>query len=108
VLNTKASNTQEILARVGRKLGSTKAPNVENSQPLASDMMDMDAGPSGPSPSAPALKPSSYLVGHFLDEYELAGEEPEIFWPFRDGIISDWVQAEALWYVIMCSQFIRC
>ncbi|KAG9018007.1 hypothetical protein FRB90_012675 [Tulasnella sp. 427] len=54
-------------------------------------------------PSRPpkGLRPSSYLVGQQLDEAIKAGEDLEIWWPFQDGKIGDWVQAEALWKHIL-------
>lgn len=47
-----------------------------------------------PSPSA---KVTDYLVGAQLDEALAAGQDLVVSWPFADGQINDWVQAEALW-----------
>jgi actin-related protein 9 len=44
-----------------------------------------------------SVKASRYLVGHVLDEALAAGESIRISWPFRNGDIDDWEQAEALW-----------
>ncbi|KDQ19182.1 hypothetical protein BOTBODRAFT_52338 [Botryobasidium botryosum FD-172 SS1] len=88
----------EIPARVGlRKTGT-------NSGGGNLDSMDVDAPEKSRSPSR-----SSYLVGHFLDEAEAAGEDLEIFWPFSAGDIHDWLQAEALWKYILytCLQLRR-
>ncbi|KAG5221002.1 actin-related protein [Salix suchowensis] len=37
-----------------------------------------------------------YLVGSQLDEALAAGQDIAISWPFADGTVRDWVQAEAL------------
>ena len=43
---------------------------------------------------------SSYLVGSQLDEALESGQDISVFWPFADGEISDWTQAEAIWCVL--------
>ena len=43
---------------------------------------------------------TDYLVGAHLDEALAAGQEIDVYWPFSDGDVSDWTQAEALWYVL--------
>ena len=43
---------------------------------------------------------TDYLVGAHLDEALAAGQEIDVYWPFSDGDVSDWIQAEALWYVL--------
>jgi hypothetical protein len=42
---------------------------------------------------------NDYLVGAQLDEAIMAGQDLVISWPFADGDIRDWTQAEAIWYV---------
>ena len=44
-------------------------------------------------------KVNDYLVGTHLDEAIAAGHEVDVFWPFADGDINDWTQAEAVWCV---------
>lgn len=44
------------------------------------------------------LNVNDYIVGKQLDEMLAAGEDLEIVWPFKDGFVSDWTAAEALWY----------
>lgn len=75
--------TQEIRACVG----------------LRKNGMQVDVGPSSGAP----LKSQKYLVGTALDDAEKAGEELDIFWPFKAGGIQDWTQAEAIWSV--CGKF---
>jgi actin-related protein 9 len=50
-------------------------------------------------PQPQTLKVTDYLVGHQLDDALAAGQELVISWPFADGHIYDFMQAEALWYV---------
>jgi hypothetical protein len=56
----------------------------------------------GPSPAQQTTPVNSYLVGAQLDEALAAGQDITISWPFADGDIRDWTQAEAIWYV--CTQ----
>lgn len=49
--------------------------------------------------TASTAKVTDYLVGSQLDEALAAGQEVDIFWPFEDGDVKDWTQAEALWCV---------
>jgi hypothetical protein len=53
-------------------------------------------------PQPPMLKVTDYLVGPQLDDAIAAGQELTISWPFADGDIKDFMQAEALWYVLPC------
>jgi actin-related protein 9 len=50
------------------------------------------------------FKANDYLVGSTLDDALAAGQALDVSYPFIDGTIRDWVQAEALWYVVagMC------
>ncbi|EKM50420.1 uncharacterized protein PHACADRAFT_263701 [Phanerochaete carnosa HHB-10118-sp] len=48
-------------------------------------------------------KVTDYLVGAQLDE-ALAAGQVDVFWPFADGDIKDWTQAEALWKHILFNQ----
>lgn len=66
-----------------------------------------EAGPSGSTsraasavPQPQTLKVTDYLVGHQLDDALAAGQDLVISWPFADGQIYDFMQAEALWYVL--------
>lgn len=58
---------------------------------------DQQPSASGVNIPPKGLRPSNYLVGQQLDDAIAAGDELEIWWPFEDGKIGDWVQAEALW-----------
>ncbi|KAL6304501.1 actin-like ATPase domain-containing protein [Sparassis latifolia] len=89
--------TVEIPARVG--LRST-APDAEN---LAPESSEPQPGPST-SKSPSTAKVTDYLVGAQLDEAVAAGHDIAIFWPFAEGDIADWTQAEALWKYVLFKQ----
>ena len=57
----------------------------------------------GPSTSTPpsSVKVTDYLVGVQLDEALAAGQDVIVSWPFEEGDIKDYVQAEALWYALL-------
>ena len=44
---------------------------------------------------------NDYLVGKQLDDALAAGEDIAVSWPFANGNISDFMQAEAIWYTIV-------
>ena len=52
-----------------------------------------------PQTTKPNASVNSYLVGSQLDEALASGQDISVFWPFADGEISDWTQAEAIWWV---------
>ena len=52
-------------------------------------------------------KVNDYLVGTALDEAIAAGQDIDVYWPFADGDVSDWTQAEALWYAWPCDCVFR-
>lgn len=52
-------------------------------------------------PARSPLKVSDYLVGTQLDDALAAGEDITVLWPFADGEIRDFVQAEAIWLVYL-------
>ncbi|KAL1943075.1 hypothetical protein VTO73DRAFT_4746 [Trametes versicolor] len=81
--------TVDIPARVGlRRNGATQ---------------NGDDGPST-SKAPTSSKVTDYLVGTQLDEALAAGQDIAIYWPFADGQISDFTQAEALWKHILFYQ----
>jgi hypothetical protein len=58
------------------------------------------AASAAPQAQPQTLKVTDYLVGHQLDDALAAGQELVISWPFAEGQILDFMQAEALWYVL--------
>jgi len=51
-----------------------------------------------------SAKVTDYLVGTQLDDAVAAGQDITIYWPFSEGDVSDWIQAEALWKHILFNQ----
>lgn len=47
---------------------------------------------------------TDYLVGTQLNEALAAGQNISISWPFADGSIKDWTQAEAIWKHVLFKQ----
>ncbi|KAG8924267.1 hypothetical protein FRC02_010544 [Tulasnella sp. 418] len=84
-------------ARVGLRKADATRLRSENGG------MEVDASAASSSKLVPpkGLRPSSYLVGTRLDEAVANGDELEIYWPFEDGLVSDFTQAEALWQVLV-------
>ncbi|KAG8967406.1 hypothetical protein FRC03_010022 [Tulasnella sp. 419] len=84
-------------ARVGLRKADATRLRSENGG------MEVDASAASSSKLVPpkGLRPSSYLVGTRLDEAVANGDELEIYWPFEDGLVSDFTQAEALWKYIL-------
>ena len=101
---------QEIQARVGIRSGAV--PDSQNTNQangrLAAKLNDpLDVQPSASTSRAASTMPqpqpvltarvTDYLVGPQLDDALSAGPDLVVSWPFADGEISDWTQAEALW-----------
>ena len=87
--------TVEIPARVGLRRGALQ--DTANDEPAASTSRAPSQFPQTAMPQA-AVK--DYLVGTQLDEAIASGQDLIISWPFADGDISDWTQAEAIWCVL--------
>ena len=92
---------QKVLARVGlRRNASGDFANGTNGvqlKPASSSRIS-----TLPHYSAPNAGVNDYLVGTQLDEALAAGQDILISWPFADGDVRDWTQAEAIWYVLFC------
>ncbi|KAI0044759.1 actin-like ATPase domain-containing protein [Auriscalpium vulgare] len=114
--------TIDIPARVG--IRASLAPDSSVSQTPVNgrpayrlgDSLDVGGGPSASTSRAPSAMPPSnsgvrvtdYLVGPQLDEALAAGQDIVVSWPFADGQIRDWTQAEALWkYALLTGLGIR-
>ncbi|THH29515.1 hypothetical protein EUX98_g4662 [Antrodiella citrinella] len=52
-----------------------------------------------------SAKVTDYLVGTQLDDAVAAGQDITVYWPFAEGGVSDWIQAEALCYERLCQMF---
>ncbi|KAI0343119.1 actin-related protein [Trametopsis cervina] len=87
----------ELSARVGLR----KAPYVEGQSNV--DAKGETIASSSKLPELDA-KVTDYLVGAQLDEALAAGQDLSVYWPFADGDVSDYTQAEALWKHVLFSQ----
>lgn len=86
---------QEIPARVGLRRNTFQdVSSLE--EPQASTSRAASAFPQAQMPTAGV---KDYLVGTQLDEAMNSGQDLIISWPFANGDVSDWTQAEAIWYV---------
>lgn len=100
----------EILARVGfRQVTEEPSNGVDTNGKQLSNDSDISRLSSSlsrlPYHSNPAAKVNDYLVGTQLDEALATGQDILISWPFADGDVRDWTQAEALWKYIIFNQF---
>ncbi|KAG6868420.1 hypothetical protein C0993_003364 [Termitomyces sp. T159_Od127] len=68
---------------------------------------DLSCVSSLPQHSEPNASVNDYLVGAALDEAIDAGHDVSISWPFADGDVRDWTQAEAIWKYILFNQLQR-
>ncbi|KAF8159806.1 actin-related protein [Crassisporium funariophilum] len=106
--------TVDIPARVGLRRNAFGEHDSVASQlngdtngtetPFASTSRATSIYPQNTNPSASV---NSYLVGTQLDEALANGQDIAIFWPFADGDVSDWIQAEAIWKYILFNQLQR-
>ncbi|KIM32823.1 hypothetical protein M408DRAFT_326551 [Serendipita vermifera MAFF 305830] len=72
----------EISARVGLRKHAASTSNGANG-------------------TAPDARVSDYLVGTTLDDALASGDAVEVYWPFADGKVGNWAQAEAIWKHIL-------
>jgi actin-related protein 9 len=95
---------QEFPARVGLRRNAPEDTDNDTSYTSGIDTNDClsphNRVSSLPQHVYPAAKVNDYLVGTLLDEALAAGQDIAISWPFADGDIRDWTQAEAIWYVL--------
>lgn len=104
---------KEIPARVGLRKNTSLENNdiygdtlhVNGSTDDLRSSASTSRASSLPQQSAPLAKVNDYLVGVHLDEALAAGQDIFISWPFADGDVRDWTQAEAVWYI--CSHIPR-
>ena len=99
VLSSFLTVQQEVLARVGIRGNASGDPangtNGVQAKPASSSRIS-----TLPHYSQPNATVNEYLVGTQLDEALAAGQDILISWPFADGDVRDWTQAEAIWYAI--------
>ncbi|KAJ7880321.1 actin-related protein [Mycena olivaceomarginata] len=99
--------TVEISARVGlRKSAFTNGAEANgrtSDDPLAST----SRASSLPQNGQRNATVKDYLVGSQLDEALATDPDIAISWPFADGDVRDWTQAEALWKYVLFNQLQR-
>ena len=78
---------QEIPACVG----------IRQSNPLLNGDSDAQPQASSSKTTTVSAKVTDYLVGTQLDDAIANGQDVTVYWPFAEGNIRDWTQAEALW-----------
>jgi actin-related protein 9 len=83
---------QEIPARVGLRISDLPQANGKSKEG-GEDINGCASAPVGYTP-----KVNDYLVGSQLDEALATDQDITVSWPFVDGDIHDWTQAEAIWY----------
>ncbi|KJA15257.1 hypothetical protein HYPSUDRAFT_172830 [Hypholoma sublateritium FD-334 SS-4] len=94
----------EIPARVGLRRSTLLELAANGDEPTASTSRAPSLFPQTVTPKA-AVK--DYLVGAGLDEALASGQDVVVSWPFADGDVSDWTQAEAIWKYILFAQLQR-
>ena len=104
---------QEIQARVGLRRNasseqqSRSPPSTTPVHSLYNNGTSASRVSSLPQQSEAYATVSDYLVGPQLDDALAAGQDVSISWPFADGDVRDWIQAEAIWYVtfLLCTTY---
>jgi actin-related protein 9 len=93
---------KEISARVGlEKVASGEQSNgTSNNPPNSTNHTVASPGRASSPHSESSAVVNDYLVGSGLDDALATGQDMAISWPFADGDIRDWTQAEAIWCVI--------
>ncbi|PPQ63382.1 hypothetical protein CVT24_005647 [Panaeolus cyanescens] len=90
----------DIPARVGLRRSSLHENGQDEN--LASTSASTSRATSlFPQSSHPSAAVKDYLVGTQLDEALAEGQDIIVSWPFADGNVSDWTQAEAIWKYIL-------
>ncbi|KAG7093759.1 hypothetical protein E1B28_007408 [Marasmius oreades] len=93
----------EIQARVGirKSVVNGEAAQVNGRPQTIASTSRISSLPQNSSPNASV---NDYLVGPQLDEALASGQEIVLSWPFADGDVRDWTQAEALWKHVLFNQ----
>lgn len=96
---------QEFSARVGLRknasgehINSAQQP-ITPGEPVKQAVASSSRISSLPQHFEPNASVNDYLVGAQLEEALASGQDVSVSWPFADGDVRDWTQAEAIWYV---------
>lgn len=88
---------QEIPARVGLRKASTLNGEQNGGSKFNGSYEPQPSTSTSKRVANPATRVKEYLVGAQLEEAIASGQDVEVYWPFAEGDVSDWTQAEALW-----------
>ncbi|KAJ7257933.1 actin-related protein [Mycena haematopus] len=101
--------TVEISARVGlRKSVYTNGAEANGRTNISEDPLASTSRASSlPQNGQHNAAVKDYLVGSQLDEALATDPDIAISWPFADGDVRDWSQAEALWKYVLFNQLQR-
>ncbi|KAG5650439.1 hypothetical protein H0H81_012278 [Sphagnurus paluster] len=104
----------EFQARVGLRRNASGEHLNSVQQPInpANNFEKKDQGSSSrvsslPQHHEPNASVNDYLVGSALDDALAAGQDVSISWPFADGDVRDWTQAEVIWKYVLFNQLQR-
>ncbi|KAK7056223.1 hypothetical protein VNI00_002775 [Paramarasmius palmivorus] len=96
----------EIQARVGLRK-STANGEISQSNGHSQATPSSSRISSLPYITSPNASVNEYLVGPQLDEALASGQDIAVSWPFADGSVRDWTQAEAIWKHVLFNQLQR-
>ncbi|KAJ3801235.1 actin-related protein [Lentinula aff. detonsa] len=96
-----------IQARVGLRKNASNISDVQPNYETAKNSASSSRASSLPLIAPPNASANDYLVGTQLDDALAAGQDIAISWPFADGDVRDWSQAEAIWKYVLFNQLER-
>ncbi|KAJ3720941.1 actin-related protein [Lentinula raphanica] len=96
-----------IQARVGLRKSSFNTNDIQSDTQSSKNGAVSSRISSLPLIAPPNASVNDYLVGTQLDDALAAGQDIAISWPFADGDVRDWTQAEAIWKYILFNQLER-
>ncbi|KAJ3771452.1 actin-related protein [Lentinula raphanica] len=96
-----------IQARVGLRKSSFNTNDIQSDTQSSKNGAASSRISSLPLIAPPNASVNDYLVGTQLDDALAAGQDIAISWPFADGDVRDWTQAEAIWKYILFNQLER-
>ncbi|KAF8889362.1 actin-related protein [Infundibulicybe gibba] len=102
----------EFPARVGLRRGASDVYSNGTQNGGGTEGSEVPLASTGRASSLPQNTKSTasvndYLVGTQLDEALSTGQDIAISWPFADGDVRDWTQAEAIWKYVLFNQLQR-
>ncbi|ESK97699.1 actin-related protein [Moniliophthora roreri MCA 2997] len=97
----------EIQARVGLRKNTSNGDVVQTNDPQTITSATSSRISSLPHITSSTATVNDYLVGVQLDEALATGQDIAISWPFADGSVRDWTQAEAIWKYVLFNQLQR-